>query len=185
MIVRDKSRCDYDKIRYFMANRLKRNFFWAGRGWNYKNVKPRVIVEPYVESLGNKDSVEYKITCFNGRVKFVTVCKGIAHDRLDSWTNDFYDRDFNKLNMVTSYYRNSTQENDKPKCYGEMIAAAEKLSDGIPYVRVDFYVNDEDYLFGEMTFTTWDGFIKFVPANLDYELGQELVLPIKKQQTQA
>ena len=83
------------------------------------------------------------------------MCKGIAHSRLDFRTNDFYDRDLNRLDMVTNYYANSKEENVMPQCIKDMINASEKLAQDFPTVRVDFYVDKDDYIFGEMTFYTW------------------------------
>ena len=76
------------------------------------------------------------------------MCKGIAHSRLDFRTNDFYDRDLNRLDMVTNYYANSKEENVMPQCIKDMINASEKLAQDFPTVRVDFYVDKDDYIFG-------------------------------------
>lgn len=178
-IIANKEKCDKNAINSFLNSRLERNYYYAGREWQYKNVKPRIIAEPYVDSLGKKDSVEYKITCINGRVEFVTVCKGVAHSRLDYRTNDFYDRNLNLLEIESNYYKRSHEANIMPKCIREMIMSAEKLSEGIPTVRVDFYVDKDEYIFGEMTFYTWDGFFKFIPVDIDMKLGQKLSLPSK------
>lgn len=178
-VVKDKKSCDRDEINEYLNKRLQRNFFYAGREWQYKNVKPRIIAEPYVDTLGKESSVEYKITCINGKVEFITVCKGIAHSRLDYRTNDFYSRDFKRLDMVTNYYANSKDENKMPGCIGEMLEVSEKLAQDFPTVRVDFYVDNDDFIFGEMTFYTWDGFFKFTPAEWDLKLGKELQLPDK------
>ncbi len=183
-IVRDKKNCDKAEICEFLKKRMKRNYFYAGREWQYKNINPRIIAEPFVESLGKESSVEYKITCINGKVEFVTVCKGIAHSRLDYRTNDFYDRDLSKLDMVTNYYANSKEDNVFPKCIHEMIEASEKLAKDFPTVRVDFYVVDDNYIFGEMTFCTWDGFFRFTPNDWDLRLGEKLVLPEKRRENE-
>lgn len=176
-IIRNKKDCDINAINEWLNGRLKRNFYYAGREWQYKNVHPRIIAEPYVDSLGKSNSVEYKITCIGGKVEFVTVCKGIAHSRLDYRFNDFYDRNLKKLDMVTNYYANSKEDNEMPKCINEMIEAAEVLSKDFPTVRVDFYVNNDDFIFGEMTFYTWDGFFKFTPEEWNEKLGAKLSLP--------
>lgn len=184
IVVRDKTKLDIQDTIEFFKGRLKRNFYYVGRGWHYKNIPPKVIAEPYVDVLGKPDSVEYKITCINGRVEFVTVCGGIAHDRMDRRTNDFYDRNLKRLDMVTKYYANSCKPEDDqvvmPNCINEMIEVSEKLSAPFPTVRVDFYVYNDDYIFGELTFHTWDGFIKFIPKEWDAILGEKLILPDKR-----
>lgn len=176
-VVKNKAECEFDAINSYFDARLKRNYFYGSREWQYKNVNPRIIAEPYVDGLGNADSIEYKLTCIHGKVEFITVCGGIAHNRLDYRTNDFYDRDLNKLNMVTTYYDNSGKDHVFPKCIDGMIEAAELLSAEFPTARVDFYVINDDFIFGEITFYTWGGFFKFVPENWNVILGEKLQLP--------
>lgn len=58
-----------------------------------------------------------------------------------------------------------------------MIALAEKLSQGIPFVRVDFYEINGNVYFGELTFFPGAGLEEFTPEIADYELGKWIVLP--------
>ena len=52
-----------------------------------------------------------------------------------------------------------------------MINIAEKLSVGVPFLRVDLYnVNNKIY-FGELTFHHGGGVMRFVPESYDYEWG--------------
>lgn len=176
-VIENKETCDIDGINSYFSQRLQRNYFYGSREWQYKNVKPRIIAEPYIENLGKSDSIEYKLTCIHGKVEFITVCGGIAHNRLDYRTNDFYDRDLNKLDMVTNYYKNSGKTHLFPKCIKEMIEAAELLSSEFPTARVDFYVMGDDYIFGEITFYTWGGFFNFTPKHWNQTLGEKLHLP--------
>ncbi len=60
-----------------------------------------------------------------------------------------------------------------------MIEISEKLAKDIPYVRVDFYNLGDTIYFGEMTFFTWAGFMKFNPDEWDEILGSWLELPRK------
>ena len=59
---------------------------------------------------------------------------------------------------------------------------AEIIAEGVPYLRVDFYVLDGNVYFGEATFFTWSGFLKFEPKDEDWDkkLGELLKLPEKK-----
>lgn len=49
VIVKDKSALDIDEAKLKLDNALRRNFFYIGREWAYKDVKPRIIAEPYLE----------------------------------------------------------------------------------------------------------------------------------------
>lgn len=176
VVVKDKAKFDKAAARKKLEDALAVNYYTISREYPYKDVKPRIIAEKYIDSLGHEDSIEYKLTVFNGKVKMITVCKGIAHDSFEARTNDHYDRDGNTLPFY-AYYKNSNPPVPLPKQTDEMIRIAEKLAGDIPYVRVDFYIHDEKVLFGEMTFFTWGGFILFTPKEWDRKLGDWLELP--------
>lgn len=175
-VCKDKNSFDREEAKKLLGDMLKKNYFWGGREWPYKNVKPRIIAEEYVPSLGNADSIEYKITCFDGKVGFVTICTGPAHQDLEKRMNDHFDTEFHHMPWW-SYYKNAKKRPEKPEQWEELIALAEKLSAGIPYVRVDFYIIDGKVYFGEYTFYTWSGFIDFQPKEWDRKLGDMINLP--------
>lgn len=179
IVCEDKNTFDYKAAKRKLKRHLARNFFWKGREWAYKDVKPRIIAEPYIETLGKPNSVEYKLTCFNGRAQNITVCRGIAHDALANRTNDNYNRKLEHLEWW-AYYKNGSSEFEFPDVIYDMIQYADILSEGIPQVRVDFYFDEGKVLFGEMTFYTWGGFIHFVPDKTDRLMGDMILLPEKK-----
>ena len=58
----------------------------------------------------------------------------------------------------------------------EMKALAQKLSNGIPFVRVDFYSVNGKIYFGELTFFPDSGFGRFTNSHQDAEMGSWLDL---------
>lgn len=174
-ICKDKRTFDVDEARKFFKKELRRNFYWNKREWVYKDIKPRIIAEPYIDSLGKPESYEYKLTCMNGVCRVFTLCTGIAHSDFDLRTNDHYDRDFHHLPWY-AFYKNSKKPVRIPPQAKEMIEYAEKLSEGICQVRVDFYVIDNKVYFGEMTFYTWAGLIEFTPPEWNDIMGSWLEL---------
>ena len=78
------------------------------------------------------------------------------------------------------YKRTDNPLMEKPKHYDKMVSLAEKLSAGIPSVRVDFYVHNDKIYFGEFTFYTWGGFIRFTPDEWDVKLSNYIKLPIEQ-----
>ena len=178
-ICKDKKTFDKKKAKRVLEKHLKKNYYWIRREWPYKNVKPRILAEKYMDSLGKTESVEYKITCMWGEAKVVTVCTGIAHDTFDKRHNDNFDKELRRLPWY-AYYTNTDREVNFPNQIRDIINYAEKLSTGIPQVRVDFYIHNDEVFFGEMTFYTWGGFIHFTPPEWDQIMGEWLRLPESK-----
>lgn len=155
VICKDKSKLDKRGARKKLTTALKRNFYYVGREYPYKNVPPRIIAEKYIEDR-NGAFVDYKFSCFNGYVDCVMVC-------LDRHINDvkfyFFDRDWN-LKRLNVRGKNAPEgfTIPKPSCMDEMFEIAANLSKGIPFVRVDLFECDGRVYFGEMTFYPDSGF---------------------------
>ena len=179
VICRDKAAFDREAARKVLSSSLLRNYYPNFREWVYKDITPRIIAENYIPSLGRPESVEYKLTCFNGVAKLITICRGIAHSSFDVRTNDHYDRDMNRLHFWVNYKNPEVPENI-PEQMPEIIALSEKLSTGIPEVRVDWYIDKGKIYFGEFTFYTWAGFMHFNPPEYDEILGSWLELSSEK-----
>ena len=63
--------------------------------------------------------------------------------------------------------------------FDEMKDLARKLSNGIPFVRTDFYFVNVKVYFGELTFYHDAGLVSFEPECWNERLGDMIVLPIK------
>lgn len=179
VICKDKSTFDFNAAKKKLAKRLKKSFFLQSREWPYKNVKPRIIAEEYIEEISFGEFYEYKMFCFNGKVKMILVCNGeyLNSDR----TIDYCDENFNKLPFI-SYNQPSEQDIETPKEKAKLFEIAEKLSKDIPHVRVDLYVIKGKIYFGELTFFHGSGFQAFEPTEWDKKIGEWVKLPSKKQQ---
>lgn len=177
VIVKDKDK--FDKLRDCkkLEGNLKKNFFYSGREWPYKNVKPRLIAEPYMTNGEQKELADYKLMCFNGKVKCSFVCTDRNSESGLKVT--FFDKNWEVM-PFERHYPKSTIMIKKPSSYEKMIELAEKLSAGIPFVRVDFYEIDDRPYFGELTFYPGGGFEEFNPEIWDEKLGDWIELPIRK-----
>ena len=58
-----------------------------------------------------------------------------------------------------------------------MWKAAKQLAEGKPFVRVDFYEDNNTVLFGEITFYPTSGMGGFSPSEWDEKLGDLIKLP--------
>ncbi|MCR5361421.1 MAG: glycosyl transferase [Bacteroidales bacterium] len=177
VICKDKSKLDRQAAIKKLSKGLKSNYFLRNREWPYKNVKPRIIGEPYMCDV-NDELNDFKWFCFDGKPHVMF----IATDRFNVQEEtkfDFYDMDFRHL-PFTNGHPNATCQIEKPQTFEKMKSLAEKLSAGIPHVRVDFYDVDGRIYFGELTFFHWSGLVPFSPEEWDYTLGSWINLPNKK-----
>lgn len=176
-VCKDKTTFDKEEARRFFGRFMREKPYRLSREWPYKDVPPRIIAEKYIPSIGNIDSLEYKATCFNGKVGFVTICTGIAHSDFELRKNDSFDLELNHMPWY-AYYKNAPVTPEIPKEWDEIIRIAEKISEDVPCLRVDMYVVDGKVYFGECTFFTWGGFIEFTPPEWDAKLGEMICLPM-------
>lgn len=175
-ICKDKKTFDFDEAKSFLNSRLKLNYYYIGREWPYKNVKPRIIAEEYINN-SKGDLPDYKFMCFNSKVKYIFTCSDRNNE--EGLKVTFFDLDWNVLPFERHYPR-STKEIQKPNNFDKMIKFAEILSENISFLRVDFYEVDNQLFFGELTFYPGSGFEEFEPEIWDRKLGDLLNLPDKK-----
>ena len=159
IVCRDKAKLDKKKAKKKLNKSLKRNFYWWGREWPYKNVKPRIIAEKYMANSAEEDEfTDYKFYCFNGYVDCVLCCYERSSGEPKFY---FFDRDWN-LKRYNKRGKEAPEDFTKPKPdnIDEMFAIAEKLSAdvGAPFLRVDLYSSYGQIYFGELTFYPSSGF---------------------------
>lgn len=179
-IVICKNKKDFDEVKAksFLKERLKNNGYWYGREWPYKNVKPCIIAEKYMEDSISKDLKDYKFFCFNGSMEFFD----IDIDRFIEHRSNYYDRNGNFLPFGKTYCPpDYTKKIEMPKNLDKMIELAETISHNTVLSRIDFYAIDGQVYFGEITFYPGSGFSPFTDEKWDYKLGDMIDLPnIKK-----
>src|SRR5690554_1888512 len=73
IIVKNKNDFNINIARKKINSSLKKNYFYSGREWPYKNVKPRIIIEKFMVDTKSKQLIDYKLMCFNGSPKIVQV----------------------------------------------------------------------------------------------------------------
>lgn len=178
VICKNKKDFDEAKAKSFLKERLKNNGYWYGREWPYKNVKPCIIAEKYMEDSISKDIKDYKFFCFNGSMEFFD----IDIDRFIEHRANYYDRNGNFLPFGKTYCPpDYTKKIEMPKNLDKMIELAETISHNTVLSRIDFYEIDGQVYFGKITFYPGSGFSPFTDEKWDYKLGDMIDLPnIKK-----
>lgn len=169
VVCRDKSKLDREGAVRKLAHGLKVKYYYQNREWPYKNVKPRIIAEQYMEDE-NGELEDYKIFCFDGEPKVMFIATDRFHKKEET-KFDFYDMKFNHLPFLNGH-PNATRRIEKPQGFENMKLLAAKLSKGMPQVRVDFYDVKRKIYFGELTFFHWSGMMPFEPIEWDYKFGE-------------
>jgi len=173
VICKDKENLDLKQTRKTINKFLKRKYYFFNREWPYKNVRPRIIIEKYMEDEKEKELIDYKIMCFNGEAKLEFTCS-------ERFSNDglkvtFFDNEWNKLPFERKY-ESSKKEIKKPSNFEKMIELSEKISKDIIFLRVDWYEINGKLYFGENTFFPGSGLEKFKPEEWDLKLGNLIKL---------
>lgn len=179
VICTDKSKLDIPKIRKNLKKALRNNYFYQGREWPYKNVKPRIIAEKYMVDKTYGELRDYKLYCFDGITRAVLIATN-RNSETEKLGFDYFDGDLNRLNWVDADVPNAKTIPEAPVNYDKMKELAYVLSKDIPHVRVDFYEANGKIYFGEMTFFDSSGFVKNSPEDWDHEIRDYLNVPFEK-----
>lgn len=178
VICKDKKMLDLEKCRKEIEAGLKLNYYWTGREWPYKMIKPRIIAEQYMEDKSTKSLEDYKLFCFNGIVDNIMVVRGRSEGKPKFY---HFDKDWNlcRFNRLTRSLPEEYFES-KPIFIDEMIRIAEKLSEKMIHVRIDLYEANGKIYFGEYTLYNQSGWESGFDEYSDNYLGSLIKLPYEK-----
>ena len=179
-LIKDKSKLSENEIceiRAFYNQQVKRNFFYAGREYPYKNVKGKVLAEKLMHNEKDEEAgiQDYKFFCFNGIPKLMLYVTGRQTEKHE----DYFDMDGNHLHIQNGWTEAPITP-PLPNCFEELKTMAATLSSGLTQVRMDFYEIDGRPYFGEYTFFNGGGFEPFKPDEWEMKLGSWIELPQKK-----
>ena len=175
VICTDKGSFDREAAKAKLAKHLKRKYYCGNREWPYKNVKPRIIAEQYMVDDSGTGLRDYKFFCFGGKPKIMLIVTDRFENNEETKFTHF-DMNFERLPFTLSGPIDS-RKLEKPSTFNEMREIAEKLSAGIPHVRVDLYESAGKVFFGELTFYDSSGTEKIDPPEWDEIIGSWLELP--------
>jgi len=151
---------------------LRQNYYWQSREWNYKDIKPLILAEQFLES---ERLVDYKFLCFDGEPRLLFVETDIARE--DGTHNpkgkrNVYDMNYNLIEGLRIGRDNfDASVLEKPKNFETMIKYAEMLSHPFPHCRVDLYNIKGRIYFGEITFYHGGATQEITPEEWDERLG--------------
>jgi hypothetical protein len=139
----NKEKLNIDEAKVTLNKWLKEDYWLFYAETNYKDIPKKIICEKYIDNFE-----DISLYVFNGNPEFIMVYTNKVDDLNRKRTT--FDLEWNMVSFIADMYEGYFI---KPPSLDKMIADVKKLSQGIPFVRVDFYLVDEHHFFGEMTFT--------------------------------
>ena len=188
VVVDNKEQLDIAKTRRMLSRRLRQPYGYHSTELHYIRIPRRIMAEAIIggdEATVFTSLTDYKFWCFNGHAELCFICynrgKGTQqhHVMKDLYRAD----DFSPLRegLIPSERPHSEELIPRPDNYEEMLHLAEQLSVGHPEVRVDLYNVGGKIYFGEMTFTSFGGIMRYFTPAMQRHLGQLTMLPERSQ----
>ena len=174
-ICKDKNTLNQDECRKALNEAKKLGYYYQGRDKQYRDINIKIIADTFLDDHREGELQDYKFWCFDGVPTFMYMTNKGQHIY-----ENFYDMSFNPIEIQHGSPR-MIPEYTKPAEFDEMKEIATKLSQGLPFVRVDFFDIDGHVYFGEFTFFDWGGLKAFNSYEMDLELGRYIHLPIENQ----
>ena len=170
----DKNVFDLEKARRILQKQLDENYYYTNREWPYKNVKPRIICEQYMENRNKTPLVDYKFYCYGGSPEYFMVSYGEADHHVRN-------HKFNmELESIDYLFKENPTVNLKdivlPSNMNEMIQIVERLCKPFQHIRVDLFNIDGKIYFGELTFFSGAGFINIKSKEYSQKLADKICL---------
>ena len=174
IIVRDKSLLDLQDTKTKLDKWIRENFASkAGCELHYRDIKPKIIIEKFIENKHSDELNDYKFYCFDGKVKYIQV---ISERIRNTHKVSFYDTNWKKQTWWDNVFYEGKVE--KPHKFAEMLQIVDKLCKGFNFVRVDlYYLDTGEIYFGEMTFTPGSGSMRWSSEKINEYLGSLIKLP--------
>ncbi len=175
-ICKSKESFDKKNAKRKLEKHLERNFYYFAREWPYKDVQPRIMAEKY---MGEEDKglIDYKFYCFHGEPRFLYVSEGLGGNHRHA-KMIFIDLKWNKTPFQRTDFMAFDEIPSKPNGFNAMKELSEKLAEGMPFIRVDWYSVGGKVSFSELTFFPGAGCTPFSPPEWEMEIGNWLHLPI-------
>ena len=173
LIVKDKAKLNKRIAQKIMRKWLKLDFsLMNGFELHYRYCEPRIVAEEYLDDIASGSVDDYKAYCFNGGDPIICVCRNrFSRNGIET---AYYNRNWDKLDIRDAGHESI--DCDRPPHLEEMVRLSERLAEGFPFVRVDWYESSRGLLFGELTFTSSSGTEDLEPPEWNVELGNRIDL---------
>ena len=176
VVCTDKEKLNHEEAKKKIEKSLRSNFFYIGREYQYRNIKPMIICEKFISDNG-KVPMDYKIYCFNGKPDVILVCRDRFSKNTHRASYLFFDQKWNFQPLDKGDENLQDVDIPKPENLDEMIEIAKKLSEDFVFARIDLYNIKGKIYFGEITLSPNSGFDPDIKYETDLMFGQKLEIP--------
>jgi len=173
IFVTDKSRISVSPIMSRLDSWRATNFYHHWLEWAYRDIRPTIFIEEMLTEQTGAMAVDWKFYTFDGRAEFLQV----NLDRFGQATRNDYDRRLNRLHFRGPHHPNSPTDPVFPPNIELMFSLADRLGDGLDFVRVDMYNVNGRIVFGEFTCYPGAGRDPFDPPEFDELYGSKWRVP--------
>ncbi|MCR4964576.1 MAG: hypothetical protein K6A41_02855 [Bacteroidales bacterium] len=177
IVVNDKQRVNQQEIITTLRKDLETPFGLTTAEFHYLDIKPKITAEKLLQQPENPHGlIDYKLYCIGGKVRAILTCEPTKESKpiKTLLSPDWEVRD--------DYNPRKVQVEKVLPCptkLSELIKAAETLAKPFPLVRVDYYIINEQPIFGEMTFTPAGGYRPYGSDYFKKEMGELLTQSIQ------
>jgi hypothetical protein len=116
--------------------------------WAYNNIVPAVFVERLIEPEPGKETMDYRLYTFNGKVVAISIGSPSMRKKDE---NIFFDTTWNIIKLKNNFEKEPEIVPEKPSFLSDMLLAAGKLGKDIDFVRIDFFADQHQFYLSEMT----------------------------------
>ena len=176
LIVKDKSQLNLSSAQRKMNRYLRSDYYKLNGEALYKNVKPRIIAEKFLDELAHDSILDYKFYCIHG--KPVCIWLKTFHD--GKYRSCYYDLNWERIEGDSNTSSYLAMDVPRPSNFDEMVEVVTALCQGFIFIRVDLYSIKERIYFGELTFFPWGGKKRLSVERFNRELGDMMQLPNQK-----
>ena len=175
-IIRDKNGIDIKELQQKCRRWLVSNYYYRSQEWQYKNIKPCIIVEKLLLDKNGHIPNDYKLHFINGELQFV-YC---SIDREGKNYRSIYSPSWERMDMEwvgrNDHKGMIGDDIPCPETFKDMVAIGVQVAQRFKYVRVDFYDVDGKLYYGEITLHHGSGYDTFEPEEWDLYYGKKLKL---------
>ena len=177
-IVRDKRDLNIKKLRTACRRWMNCNHYYASQEWQYKNIKPCILVEKLLTDKNGKIPVDYKLHYINGELQFIYCVVDREGDVYRAMFSPKWELlPFQWVSIKNHKPLRTNIDEPRPKNLDKMIEYGNIIAQHFKYyVRVDYYEVDGKMYFGEITMHHGSGFNKFFPVEREKEYANKLII---------